>query len=122
MFVLWAINSLVDLVVSFIPSSQAPQSISAPINPAPAASGQSRSAETIDVSSILGADVFGPVAANEVQSLAEETAASNLETVLKMARVRRAWPEAHGHRCLHLRRSGECHDRSEKAAGALLGR
>ena len=26
-FVLWAINSLVDLVVSFIPSSQAPQSI-----------------------------------------------------------------------------------------------
>ena len=76
-FVLWAINSLVDLVVSFIPSSQAPQSISAPINPLPAASGQSRSAETIDVSSILGVDVFGPVAANEVQSLAEENTASN---------------------------------------------
>ena len=76
-FVLWAINSLADVVVSFIPSSQAPQSISAPINPAPAASGQSRNAETIDVSSILGADVFGPVAVNEVQSLAEENAASN---------------------------------------------
>ena len=49
----------------------------APINPAPAASGQSRSDETIDVSSILGVDVFGPVAANEVPSLAEETATSN---------------------------------------------
>ena len=76
-FVLWAINSLVEVVVSFIPNNQLPQSVAVPINPAPAASGQSRSAETIDVSSILGVDVFGPVAANEVQSLAEETVSSN---------------------------------------------
>ena len=76
-FVLWAINSLVDVVVAFIPSDQAPQSVAIPVNPAPAPSGQSRSTETIDVSSILGADVFGPVAANEVQTVAEETASAN---------------------------------------------
>ena len=76
-FVLWAINSLVEVVVSFIPNNQLPPSVAVPINPAPAASGQSRSTETIDVSSILGVDVFGPVAANEVQSMAEETVSSN---------------------------------------------
>ena len=76
-FVLWAINSLVDVVVAFIPSDQAPQSVAIPVNPAPAPSGQARSAETIDVSSILGADVFGPMAANEVQTVAEETASAN---------------------------------------------
>ena len=76
-FVLWAINSLVDAVVAFIPSDQAPQSVAIPVNPAPAPSGQSRSSETIDVSSILGADVFGPVAANEVQTVAEETTLAN---------------------------------------------
>lgn len=77
LFVLWAINSLANTVVSFIPSSQAVPPISVPINPAPATSTQARSAETIDVSSILGADVFGPVAANEVQSVAEESAVVN---------------------------------------------
>lgn len=76
-FVLWAINSLVDVVVSFIPSDQTPQTNMVSINPAPTVSGQSRSAETIDVSSILGADVFGPVAANELQSVAEQTAVAN---------------------------------------------
>jgi general secretion pathway protein C len=76
-FVLWAINSLADVVVSFISSGQAPTSVAVPINPAPATSAQARSAETIDVSSILGADVFGPVAANEVQSVAEESAVVN---------------------------------------------
>ena len=76
-FVLWAINSLVDALVAFIPSDQAPQSLGIPVNPAPPPSGQSRSSETIDVSSILGADVFGPVAANEVQTAAEETASAN---------------------------------------------
>ena len=76
-FVLWAINSLANAVVSFIPSSKAVPSISVPINPALATSTQARSAETIDVSSILGADVFGPVAANEVQSVAEESAVVN---------------------------------------------
>ena len=76
-FVLWAINSLVDVVVAFIPSDQAPHSVAIPVNPAPAPSGQSRSTETIDVSSILGADVFGSVAANEVQTVAEETASAN---------------------------------------------
>ena len=76
-FVLWAINSLTNAVVSFIPSSQATASIAVPINPAPASSAQARSVETIDVSSILGADVFGPVAANEVQSVAAEPAVVN---------------------------------------------
>ncbi len=76
-FVLWAINSLVDVVVAFIPSERAQQSVATPVNPAPASSGQSRSAETIDVSSILGADVFGPVAASDVQTVAEETALAN---------------------------------------------
>jgi len=76
-FVLWAINSLTNAVVSFIPSSQAAATIAVPINPAPAVSAQARSVETIDVSSILGADVFGPVAANEVQSVAAESAVVN---------------------------------------------
>lgn len=76
-FVLWAINSLVDVVVAFIPSERAQQSVATPVNPAPASSAQSRSAETIDVSSILGADVFGPVAASEVQTVAAETALAN---------------------------------------------
>ena len=75
-FGLWAINSLVDVVVSFIPSKE-PQSVVASINPAPAVSNSSRSVETIDVSSILGADVFGPVAANELTGLVEQTAPSN---------------------------------------------
>ncbi len=77
LFVLWAINSLVDVVVALIPSERAPQSVAIPVNPAPASSGQSRSAETIDVSSILGADVFGPVAASEVQTVADETSLAN---------------------------------------------
>ena len=75
-FVLWAINSLADVVVSFIPSKE-PQAVVASINPAPAVSNSSRSLETIDVSSILGADVFGPVAANELPGLVEEAAPSN---------------------------------------------
>lgn len=75
--VLWAINSLANAVVSLIPSRQAMPSVAVPINPAPATSTQARSAETIDVSSILGADVFGPVAASEVQSVAEESAVVN---------------------------------------------
>ena len=75
-FVLWAINSLVDVAVSFIPSKE-PQSVVGSINPAPAVSNSSRTVETIDVSSILGVDVFGPVAANDVPGLVEETAPSN---------------------------------------------
>ena len=76
-FVLWATNSLVDVVVAFIPSNALPQSMPIAINPAPLASGQTRDSEIIDVSSILGADIFGPVAANEIQPVAEETAPMN---------------------------------------------
>ena len=75
--VLWAINSSVDVVVALMPRDQAPPSVASPINPAPATSGPSRSTETIDVSTILGVDVFGPVAANEVQSVAEGAAVIN---------------------------------------------
>lgn len=75
--VLWSINSLVDVAVALIPHNQAPESIPLSINPAPFDSGQSRSAETIDVSSILGADVFGPVAETELQSAAEELVSTN---------------------------------------------
>lgn len=73
-FVLWAINSLVDAVVAFIPNDSPAKSMPVAINPAPVASGQTRDSEIIDVSSILGADIFGPVAANEIQAIAEETA------------------------------------------------
>ena len=66
--VLWVINSAANVVIALIPSDQMARQEHVSINPAPSTSGSSLSAETIDVSSILGADVFGKVAVSEVQA------------------------------------------------------
>jgi general secretion pathway protein C len=75
--VLWAINSAANVVIALIPSDQMARQEYMSINPAPSTSGASISAETIDVSSILGADVFGKVAVSEVQAAIEEVASVN---------------------------------------------
>ena len=75
--VLWVINSAANVVIALIPSDQMARQEHVSINPAPSTSGASLSAETIDGSSILGADVFGPVAASEVQAAIEEVASVN---------------------------------------------
>lgn len=74
LLVLWAINSAVDVVIALIPSDNIAFQAHVSVNPAPSTSGASLSAETIDVSSILGADVFGTVAVSEVQAAIEEEA------------------------------------------------
>jgi general secretion pathway protein C len=75
--VLWVINSAANVVIALIPSDQMARQEHVSINPAPSTSGSSLSAETIDVSSILGADVFGKVAVSEVQAAIEEVASVN---------------------------------------------
>lgn len=75
--VLWVINSAANVVIALIPSDQMARQEHVSINPAPSTSGASLSAETIDVSSILGVDVFGPVAVSEVQVALEEVASVN---------------------------------------------
>jgi general secretion pathway protein C len=75
--VLWAINSAANVVIALIPSDQMARQEYMSINPAPSTSGASISAETIDVSSILGADVFGTVAVSEAQATIEEVASVN---------------------------------------------
>ena len=75
--VLWVINSAANVVIALIPSDQMARQEHVSINPAPSNSGASLSAETIDVSSILGVDVFGPVAVSEVQVAIEEVASVN---------------------------------------------
>jgi general secretion pathway protein C len=75
--VLWVINSAANVVIALIPSDQMARQEHVSINPAPSTSGSSLSAETIDVSSILGADVFGTVAVSEVQAAIEEVASVN---------------------------------------------
>jgi len=75
--VLWVINSAANVVIALIPSDQMARQEHVSINPAPSTSGASLSAETIDVSSILGVDVFGPVAVSEVQVAIEEVASVN---------------------------------------------
>ena len=77
LLVLWVINSAANVVIALIPSDQVARQEHVSINPAPSTSGASLSAETIDVSSILGADVFGPVAVSEVQAAIEEVASVN---------------------------------------------
>ena len=77
LLVLWAINSAANVVIALIPSDQMARQEHVSINPAPSTSGASLSAETIDVSSILGTDVFGPVAVSEVQAAIEEVASVN---------------------------------------------
>ena len=85
-FVLWAINNLVDMSC---PSFRVAPRRFRLYQSCARSSGQSRTDNRCV--SILGPDVFGPIAANEVQSLAEKPSPAILETVLKMARVRRAW-------------------------------
>ena len=75
--VLWVINSAANVVIALIPSDQMARQEHVSINPAPSTSRSSLSAETIDVSSILGADVFGKVAVSEVQAAIEEVASVN---------------------------------------------
>lgn len=77
LLVLWVINSAANVLIALIPSDQMARQEHLSINPAPSTSGESLSAETIDVSGILGADVFGPVAVSEVQAAIEEVAAVN---------------------------------------------
>ena len=72
--VLWAINSAANVVIALIPSDQMARQEYMLINPAPSTSVASISAEIIDVSSILGADVFGTVAVSEAQATIEEVA------------------------------------------------
>ena len=75
--VVWAVNSLVNVTLAFSPKDSAVTALTVAINPASTLSAQSRSAEVVDVSSILGADVFGPVTKSEVESLSNELATVN---------------------------------------------
>ena len=75
--VVWVINSAANVVIALIPIDQMTRQEQVSINPAPSTSGASLSAETIDVSGILGADVFGPVAVSEAQSVIEEVVSVN---------------------------------------------
>lgn len=76
-FVVWAVNSLVNVTLAFSPKDSVATALPVAINPASTASAQSQSAEAVDVSSILGADVFGPVTKSEVDSLSNELATVN---------------------------------------------
>jgi general secretion pathway protein C len=73
---LWAINSLVNTVWAFMPSSSVEPSRAVVIN-APPAMQNTTAAETIDVSSILGLAVFGQVEAGVSETLPDTTAQVN---------------------------------------------
>ena len=77
LLVLWAVNSMANLVWALIPSSPVEVSKSVVINPPPSIANRSSSVETIDVSSILGMSVFGAVEPSEIQDLAPMAAAAN---------------------------------------------
>ena len=67
--VLWALNSVSNVVWALVPSLPIEQSPVAVINPPSAKAGSAVGVETIDVSSILGLSVFGPADASETTEL-----------------------------------------------------
>ena len=73
---LWTINSIVNAVWAFVPHASVQPSRAVVIN-APQTMRNTAAAETIDVSSILGLDVFGQVETGAVESLPDTIAQVN---------------------------------------------
>jgi len=69
LLILWAVNSMANIVLAVIPSSPVEVSKSIVINPPPSTANASDDVELIDVSSILGMTVFGAVEPSEVKDL-----------------------------------------------------